>query len=112
MKTAELQTSKALVTGEIIEYLSHSIVVKTILTKNTGNIRVMSFDKGEGQAEKTCPFDTYAQIIEGNAEMVIDNATILLETGQSIIIPANKSNRILPNGRFKMILTVFKNGYE
>jgi quercetin dioxygenase-like cupin family protein len=78
----------------------------------TVDISVMSFDTGEGLTEKTSPFDTFAQIIEGNAEIVIDGNSILLETGQSIIIPAHKSNLIRPHGRFKMILTVIKSGYE
>lgn len=72
----------------------------------------MSFDDGEGLSEKTSPFDTFAQIIDGNAEIVIDGKSNLLATGQSIIIPAHTSNTIKANERFKMISTVIKSGYE
>jgi mannose-6-phosphate isomerase-like protein (cupin superfamily) len=72
----------------------------------------MSFDNGEGLTEKTTPFDTFAQIIEGNAEIVIAGQAFYLETGQSIVIPAHAPNYIKPNGRFKMVLTVIKSGYE
>ena len=112
METSELEKSKAHITVEIIEYVPNSVVIKTILKKSTGNITVMSFDSGEGLTEKTSPFDTFAQIIEGNAEIVIYGASIFLLIGQSIIIPAHKSNHIKPNGRFKMISTVIKSGYE
>jgi quercetin dioxygenase-like cupin family protein len=112
MDTPELQKSKVHITVEIIEYVPNAVVIKTILKKSTGNISVMSFDSGEGLTEKTSPFDTFAQIIEGSAEIVIDQVSNVLHTGQSIIIPAHKSNRIKPNGRFKMILTVIKSGYE
>ncbi|MCX6257438.1 MAG: cupin domain-containing protein [Bacteroidia bacterium] len=112
MDNPELEKSIAHITVEIIEYIPNSVVSKTILKKSTGNISVMSFDSGEGLAEKTTPFDTYAQIIEGRAELVIDGNSNLLETGQSIIIPAHKSNLIRANGRFKMIMTVIKSGYE
>jgi len=112
MNHSELEKSKAHITVEIIEYVPNSVVSKTIIKKSTGNISVMSFDTGEGLTEKTSPFDTFAQIIEGNAEIVIDGNSILLETGQSIIIPAHKSNLIKPHGRFKMIMTVIKSGYE
>jgi len=112
MDTSEIEKSKAHITVEIIEYIPNSVVIKTILKKSTGNISVMSFDSGEGLTEKISPFDTYAQIIEGKAEMVIDGSSVLLETGQSIIIPAHKPNLIRANGRFKMILTVIKSGYE
>jgi len=108
----EMEKSKAHITVEIIEYVSHSVLSKTIIKKSTGNISVMSFDDGEGLSEKTSPFDTFAQIIDGNAEIVIDGKSNLLATGQSIIIPAHTPNTIKANERFKMISTVIKSGYE
>jgi len=108
----ELEKSKSHIIVEIIEYVPNSVVIKTIIKKSTGNISVMSFDSGEGLTEKTSPFDTFAQIIEGNAEIVIDNKSSLLESGQGIVIPAHSLNFIKPNGRFKMILTIIKSAYE
>ncbi len=110
--TTELEKSKSHIIVEIIEYVSNSVVIKTIIRKSTGNISIMSFDSGEGLTEKTTPFDTFAQIIEGKAEIVIDQIPHLLESGQGIIIPAHSPNFIKPNGRFKMILTTIKSGYE
>lgn len=108
MGITEVEKSKAHIIVEIIEYIPNSVVIKTVLKKSTGNISVMSFDSGEGLTEKSTPFDTFAQIIDGEAEIVIKGASNFLVTGQSIIIPANTSNFIRPNGRFKMILTVIK----
>jgi|SRR5271154_94735 len=108
----ELEKSKSHIIVEIIEYMANSVVIKTIFKKSTGNISVMSFDSGEGLTEKTSPFDTFVQIIEGKAEIVIDKVSTLLETGMGIVIPAHSSNFIKPNGRFKMISTVIKSGYE
>ena len=112
MEAGELEKSKVLISVAIIEYVTHSVVIKTILKKSTGNISVMSFDSGEGLTEKTTPFDTFVQIIEGKAEFVINAVPHLLHTGQSIVIPAHASNLVKPNGRFKMILTVIKSSYE
>lgn len=112
MELSEIEKAKVHITVEIIEYIPNSVVIKTILKKSTGNISVMSFDSGEGLTEKTTPFDTFVQIIEGKAEIVISGVSHFLETGQSIVIPAHASNFVMPNGRFKMILTVIKSGYE
>jgi len=112
MKNAEIEKSKAHIIVEIIEYMANSVVIKTIIKKSIGNISVMSFDSGEGLTEKTTPFDTFAQIIDGDAELVISGKSFFLITGQSIVIPAHASNFIKPNGRFKMIQTVIKSGYE
>lgn len=108
----ELEKSKSHIIVEIIEYVPNSVVIKTIIKKSTGNISVMSFDSGEGLTEKISPFDTFAQIIEGKADIVIDKVSHILESGQGIIIPAHSPNFIRPNGRFKMISTIIKSGYE
>jgi len=112
MDTGEIEKSKTQITVEIIEYLPNSIVIKTILKKSTGNISVMSFDSGEGLAEKTTPFDTFVQILDGKAVIVINGEPHPLQTGQSIVIPAHAPNLVKPNGRFKMIQTIIKSGYE
>ena len=110
--SSELEKSKAHIIVEIIEYMTNSVVIKTIIKKSTGNISVMSFDSGEGLTEKTSPFDTFVQILEGKAEIVIDKESNLLQSGQGIIIPAHSPNFIKPNGRFKMISTIIKSGYD
>ena len=112
MDNNEIVKGKMLITVEIIEYIPNSVVIKTVLKKSTGNISVMSFDAGEGLTEKITPFDTFAQIIDGKAEIVIRGESNFLETGQSIVIPAHAPNFIRANGRFKLILTVIKSGYE
>jgi quercetin dioxygenase-like cupin family protein len=111
-ESTELEKSISHIVVEIIEYVPNSVVIKTIIKKSTGNISIMSFDSGEGLTEKTSPFDTFAQIIEGKAEIVIDKKSNVLQSGQGIIIPAHAPNFIKPNGRFKMIMTIIKSGYE
>lgn len=109
---SELEKSKGVIIVEIIEYVPNAILSKTIIKKSTGNISIMSLDTGEGLTEKTSPFDTFAQIIDGKAEIVIDGVSNFLVTGQAIILPAHLPNIFRANERFKMILTVIKSGYE
>jgi len=112
IEKAGVDSAKALFIVEIVEYISNSVVSKTILKKTTGNVSVLSFDTGEGLSEKISAFDTFAQIIDGKAEIIIGGKSIMLESGQSIIIPAHISNIIKANERFKMIMTIIKSGYE
>ena len=72
----------------------------------------MRYDSGEGLNEKTSPFDTYVQIIDGSALIKINGKETTLEIGEGILIPAHIPSNIVPNGRFKIIITVIKNGYE
>jgi quercetin dioxygenase-like cupin family protein len=112
MDNIDIEKSKAFIIVEIIEYVPNSVVTKTIIKKSTGNVSAEAFDTGEGLSEKISPFDTFAQIIDGKAEIVIDGLSHFLNTGQSIIIPAHTPNIIKANERFKMISTIIKSGYE
>lgn len=108
----EIEKSKAFITVEIVEYVPNSVVIKTVMRKSTGNISVMSVDSGEGLTEKTSPFDSFVQIIDGTAEIIISGVSNVLKTGESIVIPAHASNSVRPNGRFKLVMTVIKSGYD
>ncbi|MBN2611876.1 MAG: cupin domain-containing protein [Bacteroidales bacterium] len=108
----EIVKAKTHILIEIIEYVPNSVVTKTIIWKTTGNISIVALDTGETMAEKISPYDTFIQIIEGNAEVVIDDKSNILQTGEAIIIPAHTSNSVRANGRFKMISTIIKSGYE
>lgn len=112
MEKSEVEKSKVLIIVEIIEYIPNSVVIKTIIKKTTGNVSAVSFDSGESLAERTSPFDNFIQVIDGKAEIVIDGVSNLLDTGQSIIIPAHSRNTIKANIRFKMLSTIIKSGYE
>jgi len=112
MEGSKFQKAKSFIIVEIIEYVPNSVVIKTIIKKTTGNVTAISFDSGEALSGKISPFDTFIQIIDGSAEIVIDDQSNLLQTGQSIIIPAHTRNTIKANVRFKMISTTIKSGYE
>ncbi len=112
MEHPEVEKSKAFIIVEIIEYVPNSVVIKTIIKKTTGNVTAVSIDTGETLTEKVSPFDTFIQVIDGKAEIVINDQFHLLNTGDSIIIPAHSRHTIKANERFKMISTIIKSGYE
>ncbi len=108
----ELEKSVPHIVVEIIQYIPDAVVSKTIIKKPTGNITATSFDAGEELAEKTCPFDTYIQIIDGTAELKIKGKKFILKIGDGIIIPAHAKHDFSAVHQFKMISTVIKSGYE
>lgn len=108
----EITKSAPHIIVEIIEYMPNAVVSKTIIRKTTGNITAMSFDEGEELGEKTAPFDTYIQIIDGTAQVTIDNKRHHLKLGNGVVIPAHCSHCFNANQQFKMISTVIKSGYE
>lgn len=108
----EIEKSKPHIIIEIIEYVPKSVVSKTIIKKTTGNVTVTSFDEGEELAEKISPFDNYIQIIDGAAEVTINDKSYKLRLGEGIVIPAHTSHCFNANEQFKMISTVIKSEYD
>lgn len=112
MQETEIEKSKKQILVDILDYTSNAIASKTINRKTTGSISVTAFDNGMMLPETFSPFDIFIQIIEGDAEVLIDKHSILLKTGEIIIVPAHTAYIIKANKRFKMISTVIKSGYE
>ncbi|MFC4233554.1 cupin domain-containing protein [Parasediminibacterium paludis] len=111
-ESAELEKSKAHIIVEIIEYIPNAVLSKTIIKKITGNITASALDAGEEVAEKTVPFDTYIQIIDGSAKLTISDKAYILNLGDGIIIPAHAKHHFNANVQFKMLSTVIKSGYD
>lgn len=112
MEITELSKGTQHIIVEIIEYVPNAVVSRTILKKVTGNITAMSFSEGEELSEKTIPFDTFVQIIDGAAELTIHQKTYQLALGTGIVIPAHSVHYFHANEQFKMISTIIKSGYE
>lgn len=108
----EIEKSKSHVIVQIIEYIPNAVLSRTIIKKITGNVTISSLDAGEEVAEKTTPFDTYIQIIDGNAELSIDNKKYHLKLGDGIVIPAHSKHHFNATEQFKMLSTIIKSGYE
>ncbi len=80
MKNVEIQKSEAFIVNEEVEYSPGSIVIKTIMRKVTGSICALAFYAGEVLTGKISPFDNLIQVIDGSAEVVIDDESNFLET--------------------------------
>lgn len=108
----ELEKSKTHIIVEILEYIPNAILTRTIIKKTTGNVTVTAMAAGEELEEKTYPFDTFIQIIDGEARVVINDKKYNLRLGEGIIIPAHSAHCFNANHQFKMISTMIKSGYE
>jgi quercetin dioxygenase-like cupin family protein len=111
-ETGEIEKSIKHLIVQIIEYIPNAVLSRTIIKKLTGNITAMSFDSGEEIGEKSVPFDTYIQIIDGQATITIDKIEHYLKIGNGIVIPAHCNHSFNAKEQFKMISTVIKSGYE
>jgi quercetin dioxygenase-like cupin family protein len=108
MQSNEFEKAKVFSFSDSVEYASGGILSKTVLKKETGNISLFSFAKGEALSEHTAPFDAMIQVVDGKAEVIIGGKSFILESGQTIIMPANIPHAVKAVERFKMVLTMIK----
>ena len=94
--------------ADSINYAEKAVVSKHVLKKETGNISLFAFDKGEGLSEHKAPFDAVVMIVDGKADVIIDGKSHLLSTGETIIMPANISHALRAVEKFKMVLIMIK----
>ncbi len=108
METNEFEKARVFSFNDSVEYASGGILSKTVLKKETGNISLFSFAKGEALSEHTAPFDAMIQVVDGRGEVIIGGTSFILEAGQTIIMPANIPHAVKAVEKFKMVLTMIK----
>lgn len=94
--------------AESVSYSAQAVVSKAVLKKETGNVTLFAFEKGEGLSEHTAPFDAMVHILDGIAEIKIGGNPHVLNTGEAIIMPANIPHALKAIERFKMMLIMIK----
>jgi quercetin dioxygenase-like cupin family protein len=94
--------------NEAVEYSAQSVVSKVVLKKDTGNITLFAFEKGEGLSEHIAPFDALVHVLDGKVEIKIDGQPHILHNGEAIIMPANIPHALQALERFKMMLIMIK----
>jgi len=92
----------------LIEYASGGVVSKQVIKAEKGNVTLFAFDAGQGLSEHSAPFDALVQIVEGNAQILINGKPFDLRAGDSIILPANNPHALKATSAFKMILTMIR----
>jgi quercetin dioxygenase-like cupin family protein len=94
--------------AEKVEYSAEGIVSKQVIKKEKGNITLFAFDKGQLLSEHSAPFDAMVQVLDGQAEILINRVPYKLTAGQAIIMPANIPHAVNAVEKFKMLLTMIK----
>ena len=93
---------------DLINYNDGAVVSKTIIDKPTGTVTLFAFDRDQSLSEHTAPFDAILNVIDGEAEVKIDQEKFNLSAGEMIILPASHPHSLRATNKFKMILTMIK----
>lgn len=91
-----------------VNYADGSVVSKTLLKKDVGNITIFAFDSGQGLSEHTAPFDAVVYILDGKARITIGGKIQNVNSGEMLIMPANIPHSLSAEEKFKMLLIMIR----
>jgi quercetin dioxygenase-like cupin family protein len=103
-----LEKGKVFNLEKYINYADGSVVSKTLIKKNIGNITLFAFDSGQGLSEHTAPFDAMVYILDGEAEITIGGQPQIVSGGEMVIMPANIPHALHAKTPFKMLLVMIR----
>ncbi len=91
-----------------IAYQEGSVVSKELVSKPTGTITLFAFDQGQGLSEHRAPYDALVFVLDGQAEIRVDQKPYNVNKGEMILMPANHPHAVKALSKFKMMLTMIK----
>ncbi|MBI2430308.1 MAG: cupin domain-containing protein [Ignavibacteriales bacterium] len=91
-----------------IQFQKDSIVSKTILKNEGGNVTLFAFDKGQALSEHTAPFDALFFCVEGNFNVSIGEDKHSVVSNELIILPASIPHAVYAAAASKCMLTMIR----
>jgi quercetin dioxygenase-like cupin family protein len=106
--TVEELTQKSARLADFAAYQKESIVSRKIIQKKTGSVTFFAFDQGQELSMHSAPCDALVYLVEGEAEIQIDEKIHHVSSGQILMFPANRPHAVKATKRFKMLLIMIK----
>ncbi|ABK18609.1 cupin domain-containing protein [Syntrophobacter fumaroxidans] len=91
-----------------VDYADGSVVSKTLIKADAGNVTLFAFDAGQGLSEHTAPFDAVVYVLDGEAEITIGGQPQNVVAGEMLIMPANITHALQARKPFKMLLVMIR----
>ncbi len=85
----------------MIEYQDGSVVSQALIKKDTGNVTLLAFDKGEELSEHTASRPALLHFLQGEAQVTLGQDQFMAQTGTWVHMPAH-----LPHTIFAVTPTV------
>ena len=87
---------------------SDAIVSKTLIEQKTGTLTVFAFDEGQALSEHAAPFDAFVHILSGKMEISLNKRAVAVNSGESLIMPANVPHALTAKTATRMLLVMIR----
>ena len=103
-----LEPSQVYDLSTILDYVTGSIVNRTLVKSKAGTVTLFSFDAGQGLSEHSAPYDAMVQVLDGETELTIGGKPVITKRGETVVMPANVPHAVQSSGRSKILLTMIR----
>jgi quercetin dioxygenase-like cupin family protein len=93
---------------DLVDYREGSVVSRTLLKREAGNVTLFAFDRDQGLSEHTAPFDALVLMLDGEARITLSGNPHRLGIGDMILLPAGVPHAVSAVSRFKMMLVMMR----
>lgn len=94
--------------NDMIDYADGGVVSKEFIHNDSGSVTLFAFDEGQHLSPHKAPYDALLQIIDGEADIMIEGEHFTPRAGESLIIPQGALHAVDATRRFKMQLTMIR----
>ncbi|NTU88742.1 MAG: cupin domain-containing protein [Actinobacteria bacterium] len=105
-KMKNIDTSEILKLEDQVEYQAGQVVSKTLVQNGAVSLTLFAFEKDEEISTHASGGDALVTVLEGTGRFTIDGVPFIVQSGESIVMPANIPHAVYGEERFKMLLTV------
>ena len=103
-----IEKNKVATIDEIVPIKQNSVESTVICSNDYGAVTVYSLDQGQGLMDNISPYDTLLNVMEGHANVIINNVENHVKEGQFIIMPAHVSHAVFAEQKLRLQLTMIK----
>ena len=107
-KPEPLPSDRASSLTELVEVAEGSIVSRVLAKSKGCNVTLFAFGRGQGLSEHTAPFDALVQVVEGTLDLRIGDASVTVESGEIVRMPANVPHALHAPVASRMVLTMLR----
>jgi quercetin dioxygenase-like cupin family protein len=93
---------------DLVDYQEGRVVSRTFAQNSVMSLTLFAFDQGEGLSAHTAAGDAFVQILDGEAQIIIDGKEVVVKSGEVVVMPAKVPHSLHAATRFKMLLVVVK----
>lgn len=101
-----IEFSKVLEMESLVEYQEGQVVSRTLAQGKNLSLTLFAFDKDEEISSHSSSGDALVYILDGEAEITIEDEVYTVKKGETIVMPAGKPHALLAKEQFKMVLIV------